>query len=174
MRNISNALLAIPFLLVFLGCKIKKTTTATSANYSTKENFVVIQAKMANGKPIFGIANKSYKNYQYKTKYPWCLEITIAYNLDSCFINGLPLNSESKIANKLEDDLLFGIKNKANTHYIGHTCGDTFQDVYIYLDDPKLVHEFLQNQIDKPGLTRGFRYEIKEDKDWETVKNLLQ
>ena len=115
-----------------------------------------------------------YKNYSNKDKFPWCLKISIALNLDSCFANGLPKDSESKIANKLEDDLFEEIKKKATAHYIGHICGDTFLDTYIYLDSPKVVHEYLQTQINKPELTRGFKYEIQKDLTWSSVKNFLK
>ena len=105
-------------------------------------------------------AREHNKNYDKKNKYKWCLTISMALDLANLFDNGLPKDSESVIANKLEDELLSEINKLATAHYIGHLFNDTFLDIYIYLDDPEKVHQFLQTQINKEGLTRGFKYEI--------------
>ena len=81
---------------------------------------------------------------------------------------------ESQIAIRLEDELMEQIKTMATAHYIGHLFNDTFLDVYVYLDDPRKVHDFLQTQINKEGLTRGFGYEINQDPQWAIVKGLLK
>jgi hypothetical protein len=90
------------------------------------------------------------------------------------FENGLPKDSESAIANRLEDELLTNIKKYSTAHYIGHLFNDTFLDIYIYLDEPKKVHKYLQSQVNKKGLVRGFGYEIKQDLDWEIISGFLK
>ena len=138
-----------------------------------KESFSVVEATLAN-KPVIGSFNMAYKNYSQKSTYPWCLKISIALELKNLFENGLPKDEESAVANKLEDDLLLELKKLSTAHYIGHLFNDTFLDIYIYLDDPKKVHEYLQTQINKEGLIRGFAYEINEDATWTTVNGFLK
>jgi hypothetical protein len=58
--------------------------------------------------------------------------------------------------------------------YIGHLYNDSFLDIYIYLDDPKKVAAYLQSQVDKKGITRGFGYKIEQDPNWSTVQDLLK
>jgi hypothetical protein len=106
--------------------------------------------------------------------YPWCLKIVIGLNLDQVYENGLPYPDESKIAIKLEDELIAKIQQISVAHYIGHVFNDTFLDIYIYLPDPKEIHNYLQTQINKEGLIRGFGYEINKDQEWETVKVFLK
>lgn len=137
------------------------------------EKFSVVQGQVGD-KPMIGSLNMAYKNYDKKAQYPWCLKIAIGLELKNLYDNGLPKPEESEIANRLEDELLLKIKTLATAHYIGHLYNDTFLDVYVYLDDPKKVHEFLQTQINKEGLTRGFGYEINQDPQWSTVKELLK
>lgn len=88
--------------------------------------------------------------------------------------NGFPKEKESAIANRLEKELLSEIQKIATAHYIGHIFNDTFLDVYIFLDNPEKVHEYLQTEINKEGLVRGFGYGINEDPKWKTVEGLLK
>ncbi|HQW23279.1 MAG TPA: DUF695 domain-containing protein [Bacteroidia bacterium] len=137
------------------------------------ESFSIVESKI-NNKPVVGSFNMGYKNYDKKNKYKWCLTISMALDLANLFDNGLPKDSESVIANKLEDELLSEINKLATAHYIGHLFNDTFLDIYIYLDDPEKVHQFLQTQINKEGLTRGFKYEITQDAQWANIDGFLK
>ncbi|MCR8557932.1 DUF695 domain-containing protein [Mucilaginibacter sp. BJC16-A38] len=159
----------ISLLLIVFICKAQKK----SSTYPT-ETFSVIEAKLANGKPVIGSVNTAYKNYDKKDKYPWCLTINIALDLKNVQNNGLPIKSESDIANKFEDQLINQIKKLTISHYIGHLYNDTFLDVYIYLENPEKVHEYLQSQINKEGLTRPMAYKIEKDPNWTGVKALLK
>ncbi|WP_422104826.1 DUF695 domain-containing protein [Winogradskyella sp.] len=138
-----------------------------------KEEFAVVQAKLEDGRPAIGSFNFAYKNYEYKSQYPWCLKIAIGLDLEKCKENGLPEPEETSIANKFEDELLKNIKEMTTSHYVGHLFNDTFLDVYVYLDDPEKVHQWLQTQINKEGLTRGFGYEINEDPKWKTINQFM-
>ena len=138
-----------------------------------KESFSVVEARLGD-KPVIGSFNMAYKNYDNKSKYIWCLKIAIALDLENLYENGLPKNEESAIANSLEDELFAEIKKIATAHYIGHLFYDTFLDVYIYLSEPEKVHQYLQTQINKEGLIRGFGYEINQDPKWTIVEGFLK
>jgi len=138
-----------------------------------KESFSVVEAKLGE-KPVIGSFNMAYKSFGKKSNYPWCLKIAIGLDLENLYENGLPKDEESAIVNKLEDELLTEIKKIATAHYVGHLYNDTFLDVYIYLDKPEKVHQYLQTQVNKEGLIRGFGYEINQDQAWTTVEELLK
>ncbi len=159
------------FLSTLFGCGEQASKPKTSDVFPP-ERFSVLEAKL-DDKPVVGSFNLAYKNYDKKDKYPWCLKIAIGLNLDNLFENGLPKQEESAIANKLEDELLTEINKITTAHYIGHLFNDTFLDIYIYLDNPKKVHAFLQSQVDKPGLIRGFAYEINNDPKWTSISGFM-
>ncbi|MCA6368826.1 MAG: DUF695 domain-containing protein [Cytophagales bacterium] len=146
---------------------------STKTDIFPKENFSVLDGKIGD-KPIIGSFNMAYKTYDKKAKYPWCLKIAIGLELGNLFENGLPKKEESEIANRLEDDLLANIQKLGTAHYVGHLFNDTFLDVYIYLADPESVHKYLQTQVNKEGLIRGFGYEINEDPKWTTVQAFMK
>lgn len=159
------------FLSTLFGCGQKKQSE--NKDIFPPESFSVVEATF-NNKPVIGSFNMAYKSYDKKAKYPWCLKIAIGLDLENLFDNGLPKDSESAIANKLEDELIAEIQKLATAHYIGHLFNDTFLDVYIYLDNPEKVHNYLQTQINKEGLVRGFGYEINQDPKWKTVSGFLK
>ena len=118
------------FLSTLFGCG--QTITPENKDVFPKESFSVVEATtVANNKAV-GSFNMAYKNYTRKAEYPWCLTINIALDTANLFDNGLPKDSESAIANKLEDELIAEIKKLTTAHYVGHLFNDTFLDVYIY------------------------------------------
>jgi Family of unknown function (DUF695) len=157
----------------FFGCHSQSEKNEKKSEVFPKEEFYVFQGEQ-DGKPVIGSFNLAYKSFDKKAEFPWCLKLAIGLDLDSVFDNGLPKDGESKIANKLEDELLADIRKLTTAHYVGHLFDDTFLDVYIYVDDPKKIHDFLQTQINKVGLIRGFGYEINNDPGWTTVKPFLK
>jgi hypothetical protein len=175
LQNIMQKQLRILFMATFLsslfGCKNQNHKHRI---IFPKEKFMTFQAALDDGKPLIGSIDIAYKNYDKKKAYPWCLKLAIGLDLDSCYENGLPKDNESKIANKLEDDLLTAIKEITTAHYIGHLFNDTFLDVYVYLDKPAEVYQYLQTQINKEGIVRGFGYEIKNDPSWLIVKKYFR
>ena len=160
----------ISLFLTLFGCiQINKTD---KKDIFPKEKFVIWDTTI-DGNPVVGTFNVAYKDYNQKTKYPWCLKISIALNLDNLFENGLPKNVESDIAYKLEHELVDEIQKITVAHYLGHLFNDTFLDIYIYLDNPEKVNKYLQTQINKEGLIRGFGYKIEMDSIWEKVKDFI-
>ena len=170
--KLKKLILIIGILTYLFGCKNNKDVD--SDNIYPKEEFSVLDAKLEDGRPAVGSFNLAYKNYEFKSKYPWCLKISIGLNIENCMENGLSDNpDEIRIVNQLENELLENIKGISTSHYIGHLFNDTFLDIYVYLDNPEKVHKWLQTQVNKEGLIRGFGYEIKEDTKWDTIKSFM-
>ena len=154
------------FLSTLISCVHNKKSE--NKNIFPKENFSVVETKIGE-KSAIGTINMAYKTFKNKAKYPWCLKIAIGLELNNLYENGLPKNVETEIANKLESELLNNIQKITTAQYIGHIFNDTFLDIYIYLDEPEKIHKYLQTQVNKAGLVRGFGYEINEDPKWLTV-----
>lgn len=151
---------------------VKRKKTITKDIFS-KENFSIIESTIGD-KLVIGSFNMAYKTYDKKAKFPWCLKIAIDLELKNLFANGLPKNEENAIANKVENGLLSEIQKITTGHYVGHLFHDTFLEIYIYLDNPKRVNDYLQTQVNKEGLIRSFGYEINEDPKWAMVDEFLK
>ncbi|MEM6718404.1 MAG: DUF695 domain-containing protein [Bacteroidota bacterium] len=171
MKTGKTIVLLMGILSLFTGCKQEKK--AASKNTSPKEEFAILEATLENGKPAIGSFNLYYKSYEDKVSYPWCLKIAIALDEAQCHENGLANPQENTIAVRMEDEFLEKIQKITSSHYIGHVFNDTFLDIYIYLDHPEKVHQWLQTQIKRKGLAREFGYEINKDATWETVQQFF-
>ena len=137
------------------------------------ENFSVLQATLANGKPAIGSFDMGYKKFDKKSQYLWYLEINVGLDLKHVDKNGLPNKDESDIANRFEDYLIAEIRKVAVLCYVGHLYNDTFLDIYAYTNDPEKVNAFLQKEVNKKGLTRGFAFKMEQDPNWTKVKQFI-
>src|SRR5271165_6614679 len=99
MKNLNNILIMSILFSTLLGFK-----SQNKSSIYPPENFSVVEASLSNGKPVVGSINMAYQDYAAKAKYPWCLTINMALDLKNVTENGLPLKSESDIANKFEDE----------------------------------------------------------------------
>lgn len=139
-----------------------------------EERFVIFEAQ-SHGKPIIETINGGYKNYPYKSNYPWRLRISIGLDLNNLLPNELPNQEESTIAYTVEDKLLAEMKELTTIHYIGHVFNDTFLDVYVYTNNPEIINDYLKKYTDSEvlKLERDFGYEMTEDPNWNDVSVFL-
>lgn len=169
MKNITATIISIVFLSYAFSCKGQTTSTVFPV-----EKFAVLEGKLADGRPAVGSFNSGYKDFDKKKAYTWCLTINIGLDLKHVTKNGLPLQSESDICNKFEDELMSHIRRLATAHYIGHLYNDSFLDIYVYLDEPEKVYQYLKKEVDEKGRARDFAFEIKQDPDWDIIKPFLK
>ncbi|MDN5215023.1 DUF695 domain-containing protein [Fulvivirgaceae bacterium BMA12] len=161
-------LIVMAFLLSkLLGCSKAKNESKSTAAIYPEESFSIIESSLQDGKPVVGSFNFGYKNY------PWCLKIAIGLDQERVFENGLPMKEESQVAFKMENEFIEQIEKRTTAHYIGHLFNDEFLDIYWCLEEPEKIHNYLQTQINKERLLRGFGYEINEDPTWETVRQFI-
>lgn len=174
MKNATRSIFFVFILCMTVSCQKSETMASANTEIFLTERFAVFEGKLSDGRPAVGNVNLAYSDFPKKYEYPWCLELNIALDESRLFENGLPKQEESTIANRFEDDLMAEIRKRSVAHYVGHVYNDGFLDVYVYLDKPKEVHDYLQTQINREELTRPFRYEIKEDANWTTVETFLK
>ena len=151
----------------------EKTGSGEETSVFPVDSFSILQGE-SEGKAVMGSVNKGYRNYSRRAEFPWCLHIGVTLATDSLQSNGLPKDDEIEIAYKQEDELVNEIKNIETAHYIGHLFNEGYLDVYLYLPDPQKVHDYLQTQVNKQGILRGFVYEINKDPDWDSIEAFMQ
>lgn len=153
---------------------LKNNHQSNQQDLFPEEKFFIFEAQ-SHGKPIIGTINGSYKNYLNKHSFPWRLKISIGLDLNNLLPNDLPKQEESAIAYRAEDQLLDGMRELATVHYIGHVFNDTFLDVYVYTDNPKVINDYLKKYTDSKTLKleRDFGYEMINDPNWNDVNIIL-
>ncbi|MBI1307468.1 MAG: DUF695 domain-containing protein [Bacteroidetes bacterium] len=151
----------------------KKLSSDNSVNIYPVESFYMWESTMVDGKPAIGMFNYGYAHFSLKHNYPWFLKIAIALDLESIDERGLPIEDELRTARELEDELIMNLKKITTVHYIGHLFNDSFLDIFCYLLEPKLVHDWLQKGINNEIFIRGIGYDICEDFEWDKVNYFL-
>ncbi len=154
----------ISFIATILGCN-KKETVGT--------DFAIIDAMM-DEKPLVGHVNFSYNNFNSKSKYPWCLQLSVPLEPEEVNENGMANTLETtQSCYQLKDKLIAEIEKLTTIQYVAHYFNDGFFDAYVYIDTPKKVHEYLQTQLEHPDRIRGFAYQINRDENWSRIDFLL-
>ncbi|MGK0233082.1 DUF695 domain-containing protein [Candidatus Marifrigoribacter sp. Uisw_064] len=164
-------ILTMGILSLFWNCKDSKKEDF-KVNYP-EENLGVIKAKYSDGSLAIGAFNRGYKDYKEKSNYPWSLKINMELNSEKCNPNGLPLDDESELANKLENELVENLSKISPVHNVGHLFNSNHLDIYLYVRNKNKIDEWLKREIKKENLIRSFSYELTKDKNWETTGNFM-
>jgi hypothetical protein len=170
MKN-KTLILTLGILSLFWNCKDLKNEDF-KVTYP-KDKFGVIKAKYSDGSLAIGAFNRGYNEYAEKSNYPWSLKINMELNPKNCNPNGLPLATETELANQIEDDLVKNMSKISPIHNIGHLFNSNHLEIYLYIRDKNKIDEWLQMEIKKENLIRSFTYEINEDEKWELIENFM-
>jgi hypothetical protein len=100
-----------------------------------KESFSILKATDQNGRLIFITANYAYKDYKFKSDYPWFLWIEIETKDKNK--NGHPTSDEAKFLNQMEDLIDAELKKVCTSHYIARTTLNGSRELLYYVDDPE-------------------------------------
>ncbi len=136
-----------------------------------KERFSILKATDQNGGLIFITANTAYKDYRFKSDYPWFLRIEIQTKDKN--ENGHPTSDEARLLNRLEDLIDAELKKICTSHYIARTTSNGSRELLYYVDDPEKANPALQRLVCDPNPIRPFEYKMEEDKDWGKVDYFL-
>jgi len=156
---------------LFWNCK-ESTKEDFKINYP-KEELGVIKATYSDGSLAIGGFNRGYKNYEEKSNYPWSLKITMELDKKNCNPNGLPMDSESKLVNQIEDELVEKMLKISPIHNVGHLFNSNQLDIYLYIRDKKKIDTWLQLERKKENVQRSFSYEINKDRNWSLIENFM-
>ena len=131
----------------------------------------VIQFEVDN-KLCFATINQFFKDYKNKQAFPYSLWLTVE-TLEKN-VNGHPTNEEATLFNNLEDGLVEAFDGKTPFCYIGRTTKDGYREIMFYVSDKQKASEIIAEFVKKNKFGRKIQYEIKEDKNWESVSGFYQ
>ncbi len=123
----------------------------------------------AKGKDFYKVmvVNTALVGYQYKKDFPWSLIIDVDIKDPSQHFK-LPTETESIILNLFEDTLTDIIKGSCSCQYVGRITDNGCRSLYYHIENPKAVHEALQNFITSGLSSHEFEYNISKDEEWKT------
>lgn len=166
-------------LLSMFSCMNKK-----SSNDSEKKEVIGSTIENINNSPhsvirfqidnqdCFATINEYFKNYKYKSKFPYSLWITVE-TLEKNE-NGHPIDKESQIFNDLEDSIIKMLDKQTPFCFIGRTTRNGFREIMIYVSDKEKTTELMNNFIAQDLFKRKVEYSINKDESWTSVSGLIE
>ena len=140
-----------------------------STHYDTgNDTYSMFEAEFESGGKLFAVVNTELLNWDSKASHPWISVLTFRYNgRDN---NGMPNNSDYKLLNKIEEDIMLELKNSDGYLNIGRQTAKEERKIYFACKDfrqPSKVF-FKAQQI----YSNSFKieYDIYKDKYWQSFK----
>jgi hypothetical protein len=130
------------------------------------DNWGVLEAKDKEGKPMFSTINAGFKNWEYRTAYPWLVQVDIEFTGNA---NGLPDKKQVAELQQIENGILELLDGNKSLLFLGHHTHDNLRSIYFhssdYMNPSKIIHHYLEN-MSGPFKTILF---IRKDKYWQNM-----
>jgi hypothetical protein len=126
-----------------------------------QDNFMIVQSER-DDLPAFAMINSAYRDYPYRSQFPWHVQITIT--MQDTTDQGLPTDAEAAVLNTLEDRLEAGLKAAAGAHFIGRHTWNNIRTLDYYVGDAGGAGQALVTA--SMAASREFVYKIERDDDW--------
>jgi hypothetical protein len=133
------------------------------------ESFVIAEGERE-GRPAFAMINKAYKNYAFKSEYPWHIEIEVTMREVS--EAGLPLNTEANVLNGLEDLIEAEMKKVCTVHYIARQSWNSLRMIDYYVDDGDAAERVLSG-VSRNAPARDLTFKVERDDTWEICEGFF-
>ena len=165
-------------LLILISCNSKEEENQMDKMIlgSTVENinnsqYSVIRFKI-NDEECFATINQYFNNFKYKSDFPCSLWITVETKDKNT--NGHPTDQEAELYNSLEDSIVLQFDTKTPYCYIGRTTRNGYREIMFYVSDRDLAAKLMDEYIKESKYDRKIEYDIRLDKNWESVSGLVQ
>ena len=165
-------------LLILISCNSKEEENQMDKMIlgSTVENinnsqYSVIRFKI-NDEECFATINQYFNNFKYKSDFPYSLWITVETKDKNT--NGHPTDQEAELYNSLEDSIVLQFDTKTPYCYIGRTTRNGYREIMFYVSDRDLAAKLMDEYIKESKYDRKIEYDIRLDKNWESVSGLVQ
>ncbi len=138
------------------------------------DSYSIVECELE-GKPSIIVVNSGLKGFKNRDVFGWTCTLMIEFK--DLADNGMPTHEESDIVldyvEKL-DSAIKGNPDHPNALFVARETCDGQMQVYWQVNEPKLVHEYLQSIIQEKTYPREMEYRIEYDGEWKKVEWFLQ
>ena len=130
------------------------------------ESFGVLESTTSDGKPLFAVVDSGFKNWEYRSAYPWLATVEIAYEGNE---SGLPGNKSLLEMQQIEDDLMARLESRKLVFLIGHETHSSLRSIYFYTDQYNEVSKIVQDYLATISFGYKITFHIQKDKYWRVM-----
>jgi hypothetical protein len=130
------------------------------------ESFSIGQG-VRDGLPAVAMINVAYKDYSFRSEYPWHVEIQI--QIEDRTDVGFPTNEEAGVLNALEDQIERDLRGTGGVHFIARQTWNGVRVLDYYIECER-VEPVLANLADSGSVPRSFAFKVERDDAWSACE----
>ena len=131
-----------------------------------EESFSVLESEDDGGQPVFATINTGYKNWEFRTAFPWLVQIDVDYKGNE---KGMPDKAQSQSLKEIEDHLLENL-SATDLIYVGHQTHKNRRTIFAYCSDYNIVSKQIHAYIDVSKWVFDIAFFIRKDKYWRNME----
>lgn len=135
------------------------------------DDFITLECETIDG-PAYAFINKAYHGYPNKLIYAYqvLVELEAIYTDESGFATEI----DAKRLDQVERDVLDFLKSRNTVHLVGRVNRKYFRDLLIYIDEPQMSQEEVDEMCNEIMTERGINFSIEKDEEWNAVGGFLE
>jgi len=136
--------------------------------YTENDNYSIMEAELESGNMLLAVINTELLNWDRKASHSWISVVTLNY--DGNENNGMPNESDYKLLDAIEDELIGELKDADGHLNIGRQTANGKRAIYFASKDfrkPSKVFFMIQKKFAERF---GIEYEIYKDKYWKSFE----
>jgi Family of unknown function (DUF695) len=131
------------------------------------ESYRVIEAAEDEGRPCIAVIDTGFKDWEYRSAYPWLVQIDIEYTGND---SGMPDENQMKDLQQIEDEILERLENHKPGFVIGHETHDGIRSIYLYTDKYYEVSKIVNAYLETTAWEYKMVLHIRKDKYWKNME----
>ena len=139
-----------------------------------EETFSVVECSWDDN-PAIIVVNTSLRKFKAKKYFGWSCSLCLEFK--DCGENGIPTIEESDFVYNYFmqlDSAIRGDQNHPNALLLARITYHGSYEIIWQINNPDIVHEYLQNIINEKSYPREMDYRIEYDEKWKNVNWYLQ
>lgn len=130
------------------------------------ESWGVLEAKDKQGKPMFSTLNAGFKDWEYRSAYPWFVQIDVDYKGND---RGLPDKTQMQEMQHIEDAIVQKLSEIVPVLFLGHHTHDNRRSIYFHTHDYATVSKVIHHYFEIAQYEYEIAFFIKKDKYWQNM-----
>jgi hypothetical protein len=130
------------------------------------ENWTVLEAEDGKGKLMFSTIDTGFKNWEYRSAYPWLVQIDIDYKSNE---NGLPDKKQMQELQQMEDEISGRLQANIPVLLIGHHSYENRRSIFYYTADHTGVSKIIHHCLDNTVIGYKTAFFVRKDKYWQNM-----
>ncbi|MBS1741528.1 MAG: DUF695 domain-containing protein [Bacteroidetes bacterium] len=132
------------------------------------DHYALLEAELENGDPLFAMINEDLMQWDCKSSHPWILAVGIGYHAEGN--RGIPDDESSGYLEKIEDDIMFQLKDYEGYLNVGRQTADNLREIYFACSEFRKPSKVIYEIQKKYAGSFKIDYHIYKDKYWQSFE----